>query len=648
MVVISAIGGTGGIGKTWLALTWANRNLHRFPDGQLFVDLHGFSPTGRPAHPADVLSGFLDALGVDRDRQPKDPDRRADLYRTLVANRQMLIVLDNAATTDQVTPLLPGGPHCTVLITSRNRLYGLVARHGAYPMYLDLLTDAEAHTLLTTALDPATTDQQAVAELIRLCGGFPLALGLIAARAVADAHLPLADTIDDLRALGLDALDCDDPTASLPTVLSWSLRHLTDQQRTAFSLLGIAPGPDTGLPAAASLIGLPERETHAVLRGLADASLIAHTPGGRYAMHDLVRAYAATTASELAEPTRQASMERVVDFYLHTAYVADCVLEPHAPPIRLEPPAPHVRPHPLPDDPAAMAWLGIEHPHLIAAQHTAAIQHRHHVVWQLAWALTTFHDRRGHRHDDLAVWSAALDAATHLPDLTMRIHAHRLLGRAYSRLERHEEAMGHLHRALALANNRQDPGLQAHVHRTLALVWGGRGNDRQALGHARHSLELLRNLDLPVWEAHLLNDVGWYAARLGEFDTARSHCNEALTLHQQHHHPIGEAEALSSLGYIDHHTSRHRRAIRRYERAVALYRALGNTYEVANTLSRLGHPHTALRRHDQARAVWQAALELYQEQGRDNDAARTQRQLDNLDSYDHDSERPSPATETAN
>lgn len=240
MVVISAIGGTGGIGKTWLALIWAHRNLHRFPDGQLFVDLHGFNPVEQPAHPVDVLGGFLDALGVDRDRQPTDPERRADLYRSVVADKRMLIVLDNAATTDQVAPLLPGGRHCMVVVTSRNHLHGLIARHGAHPIHLDVLTNTEAHTLLAAipGTDRAATDKQAVTELIELCGGFPLALGLVSARVAADAHLPLRDIVADLRTLGLAALDSDDPTASLPAVLSWSLRHLSDQQREAFAMLG--------------------------------------------------------------------------------------------------------------------------------------------------------------------------------------------------------------------------------------------------------------------------------------------------------------------------------------------------------------------------------------------------------------------------
>jgi DNA-binding SARP family transcriptional activator len=441
MMVISAIRGTGGIGKTWLALTWAHHNLDRFPDGQLFVDLRGFSPTGRPVHAADVLGGFLEALGVAWDRQPAGPERRSELYRSLVADKRMLIVLDNAASTDQVAPLLPGGRHCTVLITSRSHLRGLVARHGARPVHLDVLTDTEAHTLLAAALgtDRTATNASAVAELIELCGGFPLALGLIAARVTADPHLPLTDIITELRALGVDALDSDDPTASLPTVLSWSLHHLTDQQRQMFALLGITPGPDTGLPAAAHLTDLPERDTHGVLRALADASLIERLPGNRYGMHDLVRAYATATAhQQLPDDIQRAALRRVLDFYTHTARSADRLLEPQRDLPPFDPPADKVQPHPLPDVPGALAWFDTEHACLLAAQHVASTLGWHPTVWYLAWSLRTFHFRRSHLHEDLSLWQAAADAATHLPDTTALIVAHQYLGLAHADLDHHE------------------------------------------------------------------------------------------------------------------------------------------------------------------------------------------------------------------
>ncbi|WP_246037618.1 AfsR/SARP family transcriptional regulator [Saccharothrix texasensis] len=630
-VVISAIGGAGGIGKTWLALAWAHRHLDRFPDGQLFVDLRGFSPDGTPTDPAVALHGFLDALGVLPDRIPVDLEARSALFRSLVAERRMLIVLDNAATAEQAVPLLPGGTTCTVLITSRRRLPGLITRHGAHSLPLGVLTDTESRALFVAALGPdrVADDEHATAELIALCGGFPLALGLIAAHA--QPGLPLKEAATELRESGLDALDADDPTASLPAVLSWSLRHLTEHQRTAFALLSIAPGPDIGLPAAANLTGLPERETRAVLRALADASLIDSRLGGRHAMHDLVRAYATTLTHDLPDLVREAALERVTDFYLHTAHTAHCLLTPDDESVRPGLPSPGVYPHPLPDPPAAMAWLEAEHHHLLAAQRTAVTHHRHYTVWHLAQSLSAFHLRRGHLDDDLAVWHAALNAATHLPEPTTRARARRYLGIAYLRLRRHEEATGHLHRALALAEHHHDTTQQAGTHLDLAQTWELRGDDRKAMKHARNALDLCRTLDNATRKAEALNAVGWFAARLGDFDTARSHCQTALALHRHHNNSEGEAATLDSLGYIDRHTGHHHQAIHHYRQALTLLRTLGHTYQVASTLDHLGHPHTALGQHEQARAVWQEALELYREQTREAGAQRIQRQLDYLD-----------------
>ncbi|NUT51365.1 MAG: transcriptional regulator, SARP family protein, partial [Saccharothrix sp.] len=357
-VVISAIAGAGGIGKTWLALHWAHRHAERFPDGQLFVDLRGFSPDGAPMEPAVAARGFLDALGVEPHRLPVDPHAQTALFRSLVEGRRMLVVLDNAATSDQVVPLLPGGTACTVVVTSRHRLPGLVARHGARPLSLDVLTDAEAHTVLVSALGAARVAEQrpAVAELVGMCGGFPLALGVIAARARAEPRLPLDRIVAELRESGLGALADEDPSANLPAVLSWSLRHLTGDQREVFAQLGVAPGPDISLAAAAGLTDRPQAEARQVLRVLQDASLVDRDVRGRYAMHDLVRAFATATAQDLAEPVRRAALHRVVDFYLHTAHAAAHVLDPHRTPVPVDRPAPGARPSPPADEVAAMAW----------------------------------------------------------------------------------------------------------------------------------------------------------------------------------------------------------------------------------------------------------------------------------------------------
>ncbi|GAA1285163.1 hypothetical protein GCM10009634_33030 [Saccharothrix xinjiangensis] len=634
-VLVSAIGGVGGIGKTWLALAWAHRHLDRFPDGQLFVDLRGFSPVGEPMEPAVAVRGFLDALEVDPDRIPTDLDAQAALYRSLVAGRRMLIVLDNAAASEQVVPLLPGSPTCTVLVTGRVRLASLIDRHGARHLPLGILTGDEARVLLADRLgaDRTAAAPEAVDELVGLCGGHPLALSIIARTVDTRIHTPLAEVAAEVRELGLEMLDHDtDPAASLPAVLSWSLRHLTEQQRTVFALLGIAPGTDTTLLAAAALTALPPARARRALSALEEASLLERRPGGRHTMHDLVRAYATTTARDnLSKPVREAALARAVDFYLHTAHAADQLLNPHAEPIRLDPPVPGARPHPLPDPAAALAWLDTWHSHLLAAQQAAATHGRHQVVLHLAWALDTFHIRRGHRHDDLAVWQAAVHAAAHLPDPAAGILAHRRLGRAYAELGWYEQAAGHLRQALAHAEHHHDSLQSANTHYALAQAWERQGNHQQALEHARRALDLYCDLDQPVRKAVALNAVGWHFVHLGDYDAARDHCLEALVLHRRHGFPEGEAATLDSLGLIAHRIGDHRQALDHYHQAVTLLRGLGDAYMLVEILDRVGHAHAALGHHDQVRTVWQEVLELYRQQGRDSDAQRVQSQIDHLD-----------------
>ncbi|MGW7415049.1 helix-turn-helix domain-containing protein [Streptomyces sp. NPDC054863] len=639
-VVLSAIAGAGGVGKSWLALHWAHRNADRFPDGQLFVDLRGFSPDGGPMDPSVAVRGFLDALGVEPSRIPVAPHAQAALFRSLVADKRMLLVLDNAADTAQVIPLLPGGDTCTVAVTSRNRLSGLITGHGAHHLAVGTLTDTEARGLLTARLGAVRIDAEsaAVDELVRLCGGFPLALSIIAGRAHTHPQLSLADLAGELRDSALDVLDDADPAASLPAVLSLSHHALSDEEAEVFGLLAIAPGPDVSLPAAKSLSGLSLSRTRTVLRRLEQASLISQDAVGRSRMHDLIRQYA-DTAHRTAGATRQAALRRVLDFYTRTAYAAERLLDPHRDPIELDPPVSGSHPQTLADIPAAMKWFDTEHRNLLAAQQTAVTHASHRTAWQLAWTLNTFHYRRGHRHDQLAVWQIAVDSAGQLPDPGAQILTHRLLGRAHVVLGHHQEAIGALHQALSLSEQHHDRALQAHAHYTLASIWP---DDRRALDHARRALDLYRGFDRPIWEANALNAVGWFAARLGDHATARENCRAALTLFQRHRDLGGQAQTLDSLGYIDHHSDHHQDAVQHYSQALSLYRDLGNTYETADTLDRLGHAHAAPGHHDQALAVWREARDLYRQQGRDDEAEQVQRQLDGLDGPDEESNPHSP------
>ncbi|WP_326950366.1 tetratricopeptide repeat protein [Amycolatopsis sp. NBC_01307] len=632
-VVISAIAGAGGIGKTWLALHWAHRHTDRFPDGQLYVDLRGFSPDHAPMAPAAAIRGFLDALGVEPRQVPIDPHAGAALFRNLVTGRRMLLVLDNAADTTQVTPLLPGGDTCTVLVTGRTQLTGLVTGHAAHHLRLDVLTEDEARLLLTSRLGAArTTAESAAADrLIAFCGGFPLALGIVAARAQLRPDLPLSVLAGELRDAGLQALADDDPTASLPTVLSWSLDALAPEQASAFALLGVAPGPDLGPEAAAALLDRPPADTQRILRGLEQASLLTRTGRGRYRLHDLIRRHATLTAAGLPAHVRAAAQHRVVDFYLHTAYRADRLLNPHREPGHPAPAAPRHAVPGLPDDAAALSWFDTEHACLLAALDTASGNRRHRTTWDLAWALETFHRRQGHLHDRLGTWQVAMTAAGHLADPATRILTHRLLGRAHADLGAHTQANVHLQEALTLAERHDDTTNQAHTHRTLAAAWGAQGDHHKAREHARQALRISRDVGNPDWEAGALNAIGWYAAQLGGYDEAREHCEAALDLFRRQGNAEGEATTSDSLGYIAHRVGNHAEAVGHYREAIGRLREIGSTNEEAGTLDRLGTAYAALGRHSEAAETWRDALTLCRRQGRDDDARRVQRQLDALE-----------------
>ena len=631
-VVISAIAGAGGIGKTWFALYWAHRHADRFPDGHLFVNLHGFSPTWTPVTPTTAIRGFLDALGIAPARIPADLDAQAALYRSQVAGRRILIVLDNARDAGQVVPLLPGSPTCTVLITSRNQLPSLITGHGARHVRIDVLREPEARSLLTKRLgiERVTAEPGATEELLAYCGGFPLALSIVSGRAYTHPRAPLALFAAELRDASLGALDEDDPAASLPKVLSWSYSALTSEQARVFELLGIAPGPDISLPAVKSLTCLDHTQAIATLRSLEQVCLIDQDAQGRYRMHDLIRRSAAMHADKhqsIAE--RQKALRRVIDFYVHTADTGDRRLDPQRPRIfELDTPTPGCVPHPLPDSASAIAWFDAEHSCLLAAQQESAAHDWHKPVWQLAWNLATFAFWRGYLYDRLKWWQVVLSTADRLGDPVVQAMAHRHLGDAYTLMGRPGDGLDHLQQSLDLAQAADDQAGQAHAHQFLSWAWQGLNNERLALHHATNALQLYQSLNTPVWEATALNNVGWHAARLGQYDQARVNCESALARHRHHRYHDGEAHTLATLGYIAHNTGQHAESVNYYENARSLFHKVGNSYKEADTLDDMGHPHVALGQHTQARAVWIAALDLYRAHQRSTDANRVQQQLD--------------------
>ncbi|MFJ9034039.1 AfsR/SARP family transcriptional regulator [Streptomyces sp. NPDC102274] len=632
-VAVCAVSGIGGIGKTSLAMYWAHRNTDRFPDGQLYVDLRGFAPSGEPLAPAAAVRVFLDALGVDPGSVPVDQQALAGLYRSLVAERRMLIVLDNAEDAAQVAALLPGGAGCAVLVTSRRRLTGLAVTHRARLLPLDALTASESWKLLGRHLgeDRLAVDPEAVTAVLEHCAGLPLAISVVGARAATRTGSPLTVLAEELQdqSARLDALDAGDLSASVRAVCLVSYRALSDGAAEAFRLLGAAPGPEIGLAAAGSLLGRSPAATRAALRALETVHLVQQPAAHRYRMHDLIRLYAAERAAvDQKEESRDQALRRVLDFYLHTAYAGDRILTPlqhHG--LELEPPLDGVTPQAPADQMAVMSWFRAEHACLLAAQGFADRQRWDVLVWQLARVVDGFLWRQGRLHDHLALWRTGLAAAERLGEGTVRAWAHRRLAHACARSGNHDAALQHANLALVAAEDAGDLSEQARIHDVVAWSWARQGDDRQALTHVRHTLRLQRMGHDPLARANALNAVGWYEARLGDYGQALAHCKEGLEIHERQGFRDGEACTLDSLGFIAHAAARHDEALVYYRSARALFHDLGNLYEEANTLANLGDVHLALAQPDEARHNWRQAVSLYHSQHRAEDARRLQDKL---------------------
>ncbi len=613
-VVIAGIAGTAGVGKTALAVHWAHLIRDRFPDGQLYVNLRGFDPIGSAMDPAEAIRGFLDAFGVPPQQLPVGLAPQAALYRSLLADRRVLVVLDNARDAEQVRPLLPGSSGCLVVVTSRTRLTGLVASEGAYPLTVDLLSHGAARELLSSRLGAArvASEPEAVDDIISACAGLPLALTIVAARAATNPQFALVTFTRELRHArgGLDLLaDGGDATIDVRAAFMCSYRTLSAAAARLFRLLGLHAGPDIAVGASASLAGVTVERVRPVLGELTQAHLIAEHVPGRYTFHDLLRAYAAELVRAHEPEEYRNSLQRVLDHYLHTAHSAALVLDPHRESIPLAPPRRGVTPQSFSHHEQAMAWFTTEHAVLLAAVEQSARTGFDDYSWRLAWTLTDFLIRQGHWHDRTVSQRTALAAAQRLADPSAQAHAHRYLGVAYTRLDHSDEAHTHLRQALELYVLQDDQLGQARVHQSLAVAFGREGRHAEAGKHARQAVDLHRAGGNRAGEAHALNSVGWHLAQLGEHRQALLHCEQALALHQEIGNRHGQAHAWDSLGYAHHHLGHHDRAVTCYREALVLYRELGDRYYESGTLTRLGDTYHDSRRPDSARVAWQSALD---------------------------------------
>ena len=609
---IAVVSGTAGVGKTALAVHWAHRARDRFPDGQVYLNLRGFDPGGTPVSPAEAVRTLLDAFAVEPERIPPGLEAQVGHYRSLVAGRRVLIVLDNVADADQARPLLPAAPGCRVVVTSRNQLSGLVTADGAQPVTLDLLSVSEARSLLAGRLgaDRVSAEPAAVAEIIRHCARLPLALAIVAARAVTYPEFSLKVLASELSA-GLDEFAGADRATDVRAVFSWSYLRLSPDAARLFRLLGLHPGPDIGLAAVVSLAAEPRRQVRRLLSELCAAHLLAEHAPGRYTFHDLLRAYAAELAlAEHAEPERDDVRGRMLDHYVHTAYLADGLLNTRRDddPTVLPPLSAGVVAESLTSYDEALRWFTTEQHVLMSIVRSASVPDAE--LWQLVWTMTRFLAYRGLWQESLEALGAAVAAAERLGDEARPAFAHRYLGCAQIRLGQYDDARLHLQAALDRYLRSGDTVGAAHTHRHFAWMLERQAAHAEALDHAELALALFESAGHRAGQARSLNAVGWFHAILGNHADALRNCERALELQASLADHFGQAETLDSLGYIQQQLGRFAEAMDCYERAVALFHTVGDRYNEADTLASLGDVHHAAGDDRAARIAWARALEV--------------------------------------
>ncbi|MFF1681639.1 BTAD domain-containing putative transcriptional regulator [Streptomyces sp. NPDC058256] len=555
-VVISAIGGAAGIGKTALAVHWAHQVRDRFPDGQLYVNLHGFDHDRQPLEPGEALELLLRSLGLAASEIPPHPEAQGRVFRTLLGDRRLLVLLDNAASADQVRPLLPGSPTCCVLVTSRNRLGDLVAHDGAHALPLDLLLPDEARALLSRTLgtERVDDDRHAVDELIRLCGSLPLALRVAAARLAGDPALRTADLVTEMtEGNRLEALEPDgDANSPLRTAFSVSYRVLAPGARRLFRLLGLFPGAEFTTEAGAALLDVPLSQARRLIGALVSAHLIEPVTAARYRLHDLLREYAQECAlAEDAAADREAALERLMIWYLNaTRTTAGAGLFPELPSSL------HPGRHPgMPSAIAAGPWLDAERANLLAVINHAA----HHGPRPVAWHLTS------------ALFSHFW---VHLPRKTWQTTAQT---------------------ALDAAETEKDLFGQAAMHSSIAAARWDRGHVRQTMEHATRALDISRELGWAWGEASGLGLRGMAYWSMARPDRAHDDFTAGLRIFRETGHRYYEGFGVVGLGMACRDLGRLHEAADHLERAVGL-EAEVSWWDAGSALSILGGVYWELGR----------------------------------------------------
>ncbi|WP_406841752.1 AfsR/SARP family transcriptional regulator (plasmid) [Streptomyces sp. AHU1] len=612
---VMTLSGMAGIGKTTLAIHLAHQLAEHFPDGQLHVDLRGFS-AGESALPAeDALRFFLESLGVPGQHVPHGTNERAALYRSVLAQRRVMVVLDNALDADQVLPLLPVSAGCMAIVASRRPLPALAALTGAEMIRLDVLSDEEAHELLVRRLGAHRVDSEpeAAQEIIMLCDRLPLALAVMAARASAHPDWPLAAIADQLQESKgtLDAFSDPEPTLDARTVFSWSYRALSDGAAELFRLLAVHPGPDVTTAAAAALIQREIPDTRDLLSELVCARLVTERLPGRYTLHDLLRAYASELSQEHdAGSKRRDAFHFLLDHYTVTACSADRLLLPARDPVSVNDACSrHARGPALRDVAHAGRWFAAERTVLLSLLKRAAQQNFDQHACQLAWAMA-YLQTIDQVHDYAKAYAIGLAAAQRMEDPRLQAYFHRGLGNAYAQLHRFIESKDHFDQAHRLFEQLDDPLELARTLYNASYLSEETGDLDATLHQVRRAVALYRTSDNQTALALFLSRLS--AAHRGrmELTEALASSLQALESVDLLTDPQDRGRVWRDLGLAHHRHGHTEEAVSSFQQALMFFQQAGHRLQEALTLEDLGTAYLQSGNRDTARTTFQKALTL--------------------------------------
>jgi DNA-binding SARP family transcriptional activator/Tfp pilus assembly protein PilF len=609
---VGVVSGPAGIGKTALVLQWAHRVTDRYADGQLFVDLRGHDPaTALSAN--EALTTLLAGLGLPAARIPTEPGALAGMYRSALHQRRVLVVLDNAASADQIAALVPPSPTCLLLVTSRHRLTGLAVDHAVSTVELDALLPDDAMTLLRRVLgaDRVTGEPAAACQLIELCDRMPLALRIAAAKLTARPRGQIAELVAALSGADmLDALSVPGDSRSVRTVFAGAYHALSDPAATMFRRLGRHPGPTFTAALAATLIEATAVTAQATLDELTSAHLVVDMGMDRYRFHDLIRAYARECA-ETGEASR--SSARIIDWYLTVADIANRVFDPardRAGPISVSPPIEA----PIPaDHDTALAFLDAERANLLPVARHASEQGDQLAAWRLTYLLTSFHTLRGHWAEQVELVSLGLAAARSLADPVAEAFMRLGLGLAYNATQRYDEALEHLRVALDLMRAAGDQRGQGMTLSNIALAYVRLGWLDEAMDTFKQALALHTSGGHQPGIALALNNIGHIHTMMGQPDLAMAYLSRGLALTRRIGHRAHEAAILHSLGEAHLAAMDPGSALTQFEAALQIRRRIGERRLEADTLNLMGLAHGRRGDHAAATANFQQALVLSRE-----------------------------------